>query len=229
MVGGSPQSFINTQGVDTSDIVIALSGGRLGSPTLDAVSGSVEEIERAVDAGKPVHVFFSTAPLPVDVDSAQLDGLRAFKRELPQRGLLGEFSTEFDLGERVWQAIEHDVSALELPPPEFSPRAPRDNLLVQSRSAREVSGYDAKGAPRYRTRRWVEVSNQSEHDAENVVATVAEGSGIFLAGFREPTVIHAGQTRDLHLEFSLGTGDDPTLTLAWDWGDTRHEEQFHIG
>ncbi|MDK8236494.1 DUF4062 domain-containing protein, partial [Lactobacillus jensenii] len=46
-LGGHPQSFINMQGVEGSDIVIALFGGRLGSPTPEAVSGTVEEIERA--------------------------------------------------------------------------------------------------------------------------------------------------------------------------------------
>ena len=73
LLGGHPQEIINTQGVDGADIVVALFGSRLGSPTPDAVSGTVEEIERAVNSGKPVHLFFSRAPLPHDVDTAQLE------------------------------------------------------------------------------------------------------------------------------------------------------------
>jgi hypothetical protein len=79
MVGGRAQALINTQGVDRSDIVFALFGSRLGSPTSEAVSGTAEEIERAVSLGKPVHVYFSNAPLPSDVDVEQLSSLRKFK------------------------------------------------------------------------------------------------------------------------------------------------------
>ena len=79
VLGDHPQSLINSQGVDESDIVFALFGSRLGSPTPDAVSGTVEEVERAVESGKPVHLYFSTAALPNDVDTRQLDGLREFE------------------------------------------------------------------------------------------------------------------------------------------------------
>jgi hypothetical protein len=59
LLGGHPQRLINAQGVDDSDILFALFalfGSRLGSPTPDAVSGTVEEIERAVEQGKPIHL-----------------------------------------------------------------------------------------------------------------------------------------------------------------------------
>jgi len=74
VLGDHPQSLINAQGVDESDVVFALFGSRLGSPTPDAVSGTVAEIERAIEQGKHVHLYFSTAPLPNDVDTAQLEG-----------------------------------------------------------------------------------------------------------------------------------------------------------
>lgn len=54
---------------------------------------TVEETQRAVDAGKPVHLYFSTAALPDDVDTRHLDGIREFRSEISQRGLLGEFAT----------------------------------------------------------------------------------------------------------------------------------------
>lgn len=62
VMGAHPQKLINAQGVDDSDIVFALFGGRLGSPTPDAISGTAEEIDRALELGKPVHLYFSTAP-----------------------------------------------------------------------------------------------------------------------------------------------------------------------
>lgn len=88
VLGDHPQSLISTQGVDKSDIVFALFGSRLGSPTPSAVSGTVEEVERAVESGKSVHPHFSTAALPNDVDTRQLDDLREFRAEISKRGLL---------------------------------------------------------------------------------------------------------------------------------------------
>lgn len=57
-MGCDGQEIINAQLVDKSDIVIALFDSKLGMATPRAVSGTAEEIERAMDAGKPVHVWF---------------------------------------------------------------------------------------------------------------------------------------------------------------------------
>lgn len=117
ITGGRAQSLINTQGVDRSDIVFALFGSRLGSPTGEAVSGTAEEIERAVHLGKPVHVYFSTATLPSDVDVEQLTALREFKKVMQEKSLVGEFSTPSQLNGEVWKAIEHDLVELDLEDP----------------------------------------------------------------------------------------------------------------
>ncbi len=50
---GGGQGVINEQLVDDADIVIALFDSRLGQATAEAVSGTAEEIRRAVDAGNP--------------------------------------------------------------------------------------------------------------------------------------------------------------------------------
>jgi len=109
VLGSHPQALINSQGVDSSDIVFALFGSRLGSPTPDAVSGTVAEVQRSVQLGKPVHIYFSTAALPNDVDTAQIDGIRDFRRRAQSLGLLGEFSDVAELTHMVWRAVELDV------------------------------------------------------------------------------------------------------------------------
>lgn len=113
ILGGHPQQLINAQGVDDSDIVFALFNARLGSPTPDAVSGTVEEVDRALRMGKPVHLFFSTGQLPNDVDTDQLNALRAFKKQMQDRGLLGEFGDLNQLRGHVRRAITHDVEKLK--------------------------------------------------------------------------------------------------------------------
>ena len=54
---------------------------KLGSPTGEAESGTLEEIERAAKAGKPVMLYFSHVPVdPNTVDLKQVERLRTFKQ-----------------------------------------------------------------------------------------------------------------------------------------------------
>jgi hypothetical protein len=87
---GSGQGVINEQLVDDADIVIALFDARIGQATAAAVSGTAEEIQRAIDAGKHVHVWFSNEPIRRDPDLEQLAALREFRAALARilRGLL---------------------------------------------------------------------------------------------------------------------------------------------
>ena len=54
--GARPQEAINKQIVDKSDLLISIFGARLGAPTGKASSGSIEEIDEHLKAGKPVMV-----------------------------------------------------------------------------------------------------------------------------------------------------------------------------
>lgn len=69
-VGDRPQAIINAQAVDKADVVVAFFDSRLGTATEVDVSGTAEEINRAADLGKSVHVYFSEEPLPRDVDAS---------------------------------------------------------------------------------------------------------------------------------------------------------------
>ncbi|WP_182349460.1 DUF4062 domain-containing protein [Tomitella gaofuii] len=116
-MGGSAQSIINSQAVDQADIVVAVFDGRLGQETEDAVSGTAEEIMRAHTAGKPVHVYFSAGPMSREnFDPDQYEALEDFKSQLTKEGLLGEYSGAIDLGYHVRNAIEADLSVLNLGP-----------------------------------------------------------------------------------------------------------------
>lgn len=230
VLGDHPQSLINAQGVDDSDIVFALFGGRLGSPTPGAVSGTVEEIERAVAKGTPVHLYFSTAPLSVDVDTDQLEGLRAFKKEISERGLFTEFTNPSQLEHEVWKAIEYDITALSLGVPVLAKKAAGVDFTVQPNEEREVKDYDKKGKPRYTTRHWVDVTNTGDEDAEDVTfESVGENSSMFLLGGDGPTVIHARQTRKVRLQYMMGGGDPSILRIRWTEDGEPKEREFHVG
>src|SRR5438552_9179076 len=65
-MGDRPQSIINKQVLQKSDLLIAMFWTRLGTPTGAAPSGTVEEIEEHVKAGKPAMIYFSSAPVRPD-------------------------------------------------------------------------------------------------------------------------------------------------------------------
>lgn len=230
VLGDHPQSLINSQGVDDCDIVIALFGSRLGSPTPAAVSGTVEEITRAVDSGKPVHLYFSSAPLPNDIDTGQLEGLRAFKTAISERGLLGEFETVEQLGHEVWKAIEFDLVGMKLDAPVLTSRKPKVEFLVQPMREREVSGYDSKGKPRYSTRRWLEITNQGTGDAHEVqLEVIGENSSMMLANEGETTVIHPNQMRRFPTFHHMGGGDPDIILVRWNEDGEAKSKEFHVG
>lgn len=61
--GEHPQDIINRQLLEESDLLVGLFWTRLGTPTDNYVSGSAEEIDRHVHAGKPAMLYFSTQGL----------------------------------------------------------------------------------------------------------------------------------------------------------------------
>lgn len=229
-LGDHPQSLINAQSVDDSDVVFALFGSRLGSPTPGAVSGTVEEIGRAVERGKPVHLYFSTAPLPTDVDTKQLEGLRAFKQQIQDRGLLGEFSNASQLEHEVWKAIEFDIANFDLGVPALNRPASGVRFHVQPQQEREIWDYDKKGKPRYKTRHWIEVTNTGDQDAHDVTFdAVGENPSMFILRGATPTTIHAGQTRRVNVENAMGGGDPDILRIRWTENSDTRERKFHVG
>lgn len=229
LLGDHPQALINSQGVDSADIVIALFGSRLGSPTPDAVSGTVEEIERAVASSKPVHLYFSDAPLPNDVDTVQLDGLREFKAEISGRGLLGRFTNVGQLTHEVWKAIEHDVSTIASnlgTPVQGEPNAVK--FRVQSRREREQEGIDKRGKVKYKTRRWFEVTNIGGASATEVTFSSSATAGLMrLTGTDDPVTIEPGTSWRVPVVYSSGSSG-AKLLINWVDDGEKKSESFDV-
>jgi len=148
-MGDRPQAIINKQLLQDSDLLVAVFWTRIGSPTGVARSGTVEEIEEHLKAGKPALIYFSSEPVrPDSVDDEQYGALKSFKESLKQRGLfeeyadLDEFRTKFSrhLAQTVIRNFqggtgsqEYDVPLLKpMPTPTLSPQA-RELLLEASK------------------------------------------------------------------------------------------------
>jgi len=101
-MGDRPQSIINKQILKDCDLLVGVFWTRLGTPTGEYPSGTVEEIEEHLKAGKPVMLYFSDAPVrPDSVNAEEYAELKNFKEACKSRGLLemytdlNEFKAKF--------------------------------------------------------------------------------------------------------------------------------------
>lgn len=110
MTGDRPQGIINKQILETADLLLAIFWTRLGSPTGESASGTVEEIEKHVDAGKPAMIYFSLVPVrPDSVDDAQYSALKEFRDKRKDKGLYETYETIGDFSEKLTRQLAQTV------------------------------------------------------------------------------------------------------------------------
>jgi hypothetical protein len=93
--GGKPQDLLNKQIVYPSDLAVAVFKNRFGSPTDKYGSGTEEEIEEMLSAGKQVFMFFDESPVKLsDIDMDEYERVQAFKLRYKDKGIFGTFSNK---------------------------------------------------------------------------------------------------------------------------------------
>jgi hypothetical protein len=106
-LGGRPQQMVNDRLLIHCDLLVGIFWTRLGSPTGVAASGTVEEIEEHIRAGKPAMLYFSSAPaVPQSLDPEQFAKLQEFKAWAMTKGLIAEFDSAEDFRERFRRDLE---------------------------------------------------------------------------------------------------------------------------
>jgi hypothetical protein len=91
-LGARPQHLINTRVLEDCDLLIGIFWTRLGTPTGKAASGTLEEIEEHVAAGKPALIYFSDKPVvPQSVDVEQLELVKKVRAALREKGLVDSY------------------------------------------------------------------------------------------------------------------------------------------
>lgn len=91
-LGARPQELINARVLKDCDLLVGVFWTRLGTPTGKAESGTVEEIEEHIKAGKPAMIYFSSKPVaPQSIDSVQFAAVQSFKKKCRHLGLVEEF------------------------------------------------------------------------------------------------------------------------------------------
>lgn len=93
--------------------MIGIFGNRLGTPTGEAQSGTIEEIERFRKTGRHVALYFSNAPVPRSIDRDQLEALEKYQKERRQDALYFTFDTVDDLRRLVTQHLPKIISEVD--------------------------------------------------------------------------------------------------------------------
>lgn len=116
--GVTPQAAINRQLVGQCDILIGMFWTKIGTRTGVAESGTVEEINQFVAAGKPALLYFSSRPIdPNRIDLKQHRRLRAFKDATYTKALTGSFSQLDGLRQTLLRDLTRQVRQLKASAP----------------------------------------------------------------------------------------------------------------
>lgn len=132
-LGARPQELINSRLLKDCDLLVGVFWTRLGTPTGKAASGTVEEIQEHIAAGKPAMIYFSSKPVaPESIDPAQFAEVQSFKEECRTLGLVEEFANLGDFKEKFAKQLQvclvHNEYLQELVPSSGNGAKPREDI-----------------------------------------------------------------------------------------------------
>ena len=106
-MGASAQAIINNQVLEKCDLLVGVFWTRIGTATDDYASGTVEEIERHIDTGKPTMLYFSSQPVAMDtVDLNQVAKLKDFKVSCRSRGLYESYDSHANFRTKLYRQLQ---------------------------------------------------------------------------------------------------------------------------
>ena len=173
-LSGRPQQMINERVLKHADILVGIFRNRIGSPTGDAISGSIEEIQEHHRKSRPVMLYFSQVPVVADlVDPGQYSKLTVFKNWAMAEGLVWFFTSQEDFRQKFRSHLQltlRDNKYLKgLYPKVGEPRS--DAQPVRERQASTISD----SAQRL-------LSTAAEHDDGLIVVSAPLGGRVIYAG-----------------------------------------------
>lgn len=111
-MGAHPQEIINQQIVERCDLLVGIFWTRLGTPTPNHPSGTVEEIETIIAAGKPAMLYFSSQPVALDsVDTEEYARLKDFRDSCKDRGLYEPYDNLGDFRTKLYRHLQLKVNS----------------------------------------------------------------------------------------------------------------------
>lgn len=112
--GVRPQEAINKQIVDDCDLLIGFFWTKIGTPTGESLSGTIEEIKKVSSLGKPVMLYFSKRGKdPSQIDIAQLNALNNFKNDVFKIALVESYNSIVDFRDKLSRQLEMKIRELQ--------------------------------------------------------------------------------------------------------------------
>lgn len=106
-LGTRPQELINTRILKDCDLLVGVFWTRLGTPTGKSQSGTVEEIEEHVAAGKPAMIYFSSQPVaPESIDPDQYSQLKSIREKWKNQGLIETYENVPDFRQKFSKQLQ---------------------------------------------------------------------------------------------------------------------------
>lgn len=128
-LGDEPQSILNNQLLEDSDLGTAIFWSKIGTPTSKHLSGSVEEIEELLKNGSNVMIYFSDMDIPQSkLDISQYEHLKQIKEYYYKKGIVASFNDIPNLKEQFYLHLTTRVSSLLNRDKNFSPV--KDEILT---------------------------------------------------------------------------------------------------
>lgn len=107
--GIHPQESINHQLLQQADLIIAIFWTKLGTPTTEYSSGSVEEITKHIQQGKKALIYFSNKQIsPNGFDLEQYQRLQQYKKSIQFSTFYKDFSSE----EEFEKLLNNDIQLI---------------------------------------------------------------------------------------------------------------------
>lgn len=104
---GRPQESINKHLLAECDLLVGVFWTRIGTPTGSEPSGTVEEIKKHHNAGKPAMIYFSSAEVSPDkLDPDQYAKVTEFKAWSMEKGLIGEYGNAEEFREALTRQLQ---------------------------------------------------------------------------------------------------------------------------
>lgn len=106
-LGTRPQELINKRVLKDCDLLVGVFWTRLGTPTGKSASGTVEEIEEHVAAGKPAMIYFSSQPVaPESIDPEQYAKVKEIREKWKQQGLIETYENIADFNKKFSKQLQ---------------------------------------------------------------------------------------------------------------------------
>jgi hypothetical protein len=108
---GVRRTLINDALLKKCDLLVGIFWTRLGTPTGKFDSGTVEEIQTHLAAGKPGMIYFSERPLsPADFDRDQYEGVQRFKEWCRPKGIVHSFHSPEEFARKFSNDLQFQLN-----------------------------------------------------------------------------------------------------------------------